>query len=317
LELVVLARVYKYASSQKVGDGLSLALSVVICVYNGADTLADCLRAVEQQSFPRREFEIIVVDDGSTDGSDQIARKFDVRVLKGPHRGLSAARNIGWRAAQSEWVAFTDDDCGPTRNWLQFLWRAVQAGQPNGRVLGAAGRIVGFPSDCAPPRYVELRGGFNTDRHLAHPRFPYAPMGNVLYRREAIEQVNGLDERYRTYESCDFHTRLCQTYGGAFFYEPNAIVFHRHYSTWKDYFRQQRGYGRGLGQFMWHYRAQVHWSLREEAVEWGKVLALASAAALPGDDERALVRHGDFVKHLALRIGFAETFWSREERRRW
>ncbi|HZQ09391.1 MAG TPA: glycosyltransferase [Anaerolineae bacterium] len=290
-------------------------LSVVICVYNGADTLADCLRALQQQTFPRDQIEIIVVDDGSTDDSAAIARRFPVRVEQGPHRGLAAARNIGWRAAQSEWVAFTDDDCAPTRHWLQFLWCAIQ--QPSERVLGAAGRIIGFPSAADPPRYVELRGGFNTDAHLSHPQFPYAPMGNALYRRAALEQVNGLDERYSSYESCDLHTRLRQNYGGAFYYEPRAIVLHRHYNTWAEYFRQQRSYGRGMAQFMWHYRAQVQWSFQKEIVEWGKVFSYAGAAILPSSDERALLRRGDFIKHLALRVGFAQTYWSRQERMRW
>lgn len=296
---------------------MSPDISIVICVFNGADTLADCLRAVEQQSFPRDQFEIVVVDDGSTDESAQVARRFDVRLEQGPHRGLAAARNTGWRTARSEWVAFTDDDCAPTRQWLQTLWRAVHQEQCAARVLGAAGRIVGFPSNADPSRYVELRGGFNTDRHLAHARFPYAPMGNALYRREALERVKGLDERYSTYESCDLHTRLRQSYGGAFYYEPRAIVLHRHYTTWTDYFRQQRGYGRGMAQFMWHYRDQVPWSLRKELVEWFEVLTLAGTAALPGTDERALMRRGDFVKHFALRVGFAQTYWSQEERKRW
>lgn len=297
---------------------MSLDISVVICVYNGADTLADCLYALEQQSLPRDRYEIIVVDDGSTDDSSRIARRFNIRLEQGPHRGLAAARNLGWRAARSEWVAFTDDDCGPTRHWLQTLWRAIHpVQQPSARVLGAAGRIVGFPSNAASARYVELRGGFNTDRHLAHPRFPYAPMGNALYRREALELVSGLDERYSSYESCDLHTRLRQAYGDAFYYEPRAIVLHRHYTTWTGYFRQQCGYGRGMAQFMLHYRAQVPWSLRQELVEWSRVLGFAGTALLPGQDERALIRQGDFVKHLALRMGFTQVYWSREERKRW
>lgn len=296
---------------------MSVKLSVVICVFNGAETLADCLRAVQAQSFPRAQFEIIIVDDGSTDDSANIARQFHVRVEQGPHRGLAAARNIGWRAAQSAWVAFTDDDCIPIRHWLQFLWRAVHPEQRAERVLGAAGRIVGYPSDADPSRYVELRGGFNTDSHLAHPRFPYAPMGNALYAREALAQVNGLDERFTNYEACDLHTRLLQLYGGAFYYEPRAIVLHRHHTTWQNYFRQQRGYGRGMAQFMWRYRAEVPWSFGKEVGEWGKLFALGGNAVLPGNDERALLRRGDFVKQLALRVGFAQTYWSREERKRW
>jgi glycosyltransferase involved in cell wall biosynthesis len=296
---------------------MSANISVVICVYNGADTLADCLRAVEAQSLARDQFEIIVVDDGSTDDSAEVARRFQVRLQQGPHRGLAAARNTGWRTALGEWVAFTDDDCAPTRNWLLLLQCAVQRCQPGERVLGAAGRIVGFTSNLDVPRYVELRGGLNTDQHLEHPLFPYAPMGNAMYRREALEVVRGLDERYYTYESCDLHTRLRREYGGEFYYEPRAIVFHRHHTAWQDYFRQQYGYGRGVAQFMWHYRQEVPWSAHNELAAWVRVLKQGSAALAPATYQRTLLRRGDFVKHLARRIGFTRTYWDRRERTRW
>ena len=292
--------------------------SVVICVYNGADTLAGSLRAVAAQSFAPERYEVIVVDDGSTDDSARIAAQFDVRLVRRPHRGLAAAKNAGWQAARGDWVAFTDDDCGPTRHWLQLLREAVDNGGRNEPTLGAAGRIIGYPVPLPVPRYVELTGGFNTDRHLQHPTFPYAPSGNAMYRREALAAVSGLDERYSSYESCDLHTRLRRSVGGAFHYEPRAVVFHRHYTTWRDFSRQQRGYGRGLAQFMWHYRHEVPWSASHELRAWAHVLGLGAAALVPGvAAEQALLRRGDFLRHLALRVGFFETYFSRRERRRW
>jgi len=292
-------------------------VSVVICVYNGADTLADSLRAVTQQSLARERYEVLVVDDGSTDDSARIASQFDVQLLQRPHRGLAAAKNAGWQAARGEWVAFTDDDCGPTRQWLRFLRQAVEPNPPDERVLGAAGRTVGYPSPMAVPRYVELTGGFNTDRHLQHPTYPYAPSGNTMYRRAALAAVNGLDERYGSYEGCDLHTRLRRVCGGAFHYEPRAVVLHRHYTTWREYFRQQLAYGRGLAQFMWHYRSEVPWSSWHELRAWGRVLALGAAALAPVTGDDGLLRRGDFVRHLALRVGFCATYFSRRERRRW
>ena len=295
---------------------MSLDTSVIICVYNGAETLAGSLRAVAAQQFPA-PYEVIVVDDGSTDDSARIAAQFDARLLRCPHRGLAAAKNTGWQAARGEWVAFTDDDCAPSRQWLRSLRQAVAPQNGGERVLGAAGRISGYPSRSAVARYVELTGGFNTDRHLQHPVFPYAPGGNVMYRREALAAVNGVDERYSYYESCDLHTRLLRNYGGVFRYEPRAVVLHCHYTRWRDYFRQQRGYGRGLAQFMWHYRSEVPWSMWREAEAWARLPVLGAAAMVPTAGDGTLVRRGDFLRHLALRVGFAETYFSRRERRRW
>ncbi len=296
---------------------MSIEISVVICVYNGAETLADSLRAVLAQSFPRPRYEVIVVDDGSTDDSAAIAAQFDVQLLRAPHRGHVAAKNLGWRAARGEWVAFTDDDCGPTRNWLTLLRHAVEQGDAAEPVLGAAGRIAGYPSPSPVPRYVELTGGFNTDRHLQHPTFPFAPGGNLLYRRAALVAVDGFDERYASYDTCELHTRLRRRVGGAFRYEPRAVVFHRHYTTWSDFFRQQRGYGRGLAQFMLHHRGEAPWSPWRELRAWGAVAAHGAAALRPGHDDDALVRRGDVVRQLALRLGFFETYFNRGERRRW
>jgi hypothetical protein len=138
-----------------------------------------------------------------------------------------------------------------------------------------------------------------------------------MYRREALAAVNGVDERYSYYESCDLHTRLLRTYGGAFRYEPRAVVLHRHYTRWGDYFRQQRGYGRGLAQFMWHYRSEVPWSMLREVEAWAHLPILGASAMVPTAGDDTLVRRGDFLRHLALRVGFAETYFSRRERRRW
>ena len=95
------------------------------------------------------------------------------------------------------------------------------------------------------------------------------------------------------------------------------MVFHRHHISWRDYFRQQRGYGRGLAQFMWHYRHEVPWSPGHEVRAWARLIALAAAALVPGAGDSALVRRGDFLRHLALRVGFFETYFSRRERQRW
>ncbi|MDX2170100.1 MAG: glycosyltransferase [Deltaproteobacteria bacterium] len=292
-------------------------VSVVLCVYNGADTLAGSLRAIAAQSFPRERYEVIVVDDGSTDDSARIAAEHGAQVLQQAHRGHVAAKNLGWRSARGTWIAFTDDDCGPTRHWLALLRQAVERGDDSGPALGAAGRIAGYPSPLAVPRYVELTGGFNTERHLQHPTFPFAPGGNAMYRREALAAVGGLDERYSSYDMCELHTRLRRTVGGAFHYEPRAVVFHHHYTDWRAFFRQQRGYGRGLAQFMLHHRDEAPWSAWRELRAWGTVAGHGLAALRRGTDDAALRRHGDFVRQLALRVGFAETYFNRRERGRW
>jgi glycosyltransferase involved in cell wall biosynthesis len=297
---------------------MAIPVSVVVPVYNAARTLADCLRALEQQSLSKSDFEVIVVDDMSTDSSVQVAKSFDVHLLKEEkHRGAAAGRNVGIRVAQGDWIAFTDADCIPSRNWLKYLVESVTRPDQSGKALGAAGRILGYESNSAAARFVDLTGGNDTERHLGHPNFPFAPAGNVMYRGDALQNVGGFDERYYAYDCCDLHYRLLQTQRGPFYFEPRAIVFHRHRTNWIDYWRQQFWHGQGLGQFMLHHKDGTHWSLSRELTSCRNLGRLAIDACSTGNDDDVLVRHGSLVRELAQHLGFISTYWNILERMRW
>ena len=95
-------------------------VSVVVCAFNGADTIDDCLSALARLTYPR--VEVIVVNDGSQDATASIARRFTgVRVIDIPNGGLSVARNIGLAAARGEIVAYTDADARVDADWLTYL----------------------------------------------------------------------------------------------------------------------------------------------------------------------------------------------------
>ncbi len=290
-------------------------VSVVIPVYNGARFLADCLIALRGQSLPAADFETIVVDDGSTDATAEVARGLGFRVEQQAHSGAPAARNRGARAAGGEWVAFTDADCLPSRQWLQALLEAVADSSP--QAMGAAGRMVGYQSDTPAARFVDLSGGLDAQDYLDHPRFPFAPTGNVVFRRTALLAAGGFDERFTAYDSCDLHTRLRQIDDAPFHFAPRAVVLHRHRRTWPEYWRQQLWYGRGYGQFLIRHREAIGWSVSHELRAWGKLGGLALAACRPGGDDGTLVRRGQLVKMLAQRLGCMSTYWSPRERARW
>ena len=295
---------------------MTRVVSVVVPAYNAAPTLGDCLQALAAQSLTPADYEVLVVDDGSTDATARIAAGFDVQVLSQQRQGPSGARNTGLAAACGEWVAFTDADCIPSRGWLQALLAAVERA-PTESVLGAAGRTIGYQSAAAAARFVDLTGGLDAERHLAHPQFPFAPSGNVMYQRLALVAAGGFDRRYRTYEACELHTRLTRAHRGAFYFEPRAVVLHRHRACWTDFWRQQLGYGRGYAQFVLHHRDQIPWSVWRELAAWRDVAALGLAACWRGDRDQALVRRGTFVKTLAQRCGFVTTYWSPAERAQW
>ena len=294
-----------------------LCVSVVVPAYNSAATLGDCLRALTSQSLPREQFEVIVVDDGSTDDTAAIAHRYGVRVIGQINAGAASARNAGWRAAVGCWIAFTDADCVPARGWLRALLAAVRAETGVAMPLGAAGATIGLASTTPAARFVDVTGGLDAQRHLTHPRFPFAPSANMMYRRDALAAVNGFDERYRTYEACDLHGRLIRADAGRFTFEPAAVVLHRHRASWKAYWRQQVAYGFGLAQFTHHRSSEIRWSIGHELGAWGGTAKAGIRALGPARGDERLARRGTFVKQLAQRIGFCSFYWNPAERAKW
>ena len=102
-------------------------LSVVVCSYNGARTIRECLEGLRRLEYPN--YEVIVVNDGSTDATAAIAGEYDVRLINTDQKVLSNARNVGWRAAQGDIVVYIDDDAYPDPHWLAYL--AASFGRTN------------------------------------------------------------------------------------------------------------------------------------------------------------------------------------------
>ncbi|PYO71704.1 MAG: glycosyl transferase, partial [Gemmatimonadetes bacterium] len=94
-------------------------VSVVVCSYNGARTIGDCLDGLARLDYP--DYEVIVVDDGSTDRAAVIARRYPVVVIQTHNQGLALARNVGLKEATGEIVAYIDDDARPDPQWLRYL----------------------------------------------------------------------------------------------------------------------------------------------------------------------------------------------------
>jgi glycosyltransferase involved in cell wall biosynthesis len=232
-------------------------VSVVVCAYNGAGTLRWCLEGLRGLDYP--DYEVIVVDDGSTDDTAAIASECGFPAIRTPNRGLSNARNTGLEAASGEIVAYIDSDARPDRDWLRYLSAAFRTTDHAGIGGPNLPPPDGWIADCvanAPggPVHVLL-----SDREAEH-----IPGCNMAFRRGRLIEIGGFDPRYRAAgDDVDLCWRLQQG-GETLGFSAGATVWHRARDSVRAYWRQQVGYGRAeaLLERKWpgKYNAGGHYS---------------------------------------------------------
>jgi glycosyltransferase involved in cell wall biosynthesis len=199
-----------------VGD---FAVSVVVPTRDRADLLEALLDSLSRQSLDPSTFEVIVVDDASTDSTPEVLQRaaerahYDLRVVPGPGMGPAAARNRGWREATSPLIAFTDDDCVVTPAWLGELVAAADGAET----------IVQGRTDLAPGD-AEKVGPFSRVLQITEPG-PYFATCNVLYPRDLLDRLDGFDEEFLTGEDTDLGWRARET-GAGYRFATDALVNH-------------------------------------------------------------------------------------------
>jgi len=211
---------------------------VVVPVYNGANTIAACVDSLLALRYPEDRVEVLVVDNGSRDGTASVLTQYDGRVvrLSESTRGPGAARNAGLERASGDVVAFTDADCRVDPDWLM----AVVAPLEDARVGIAGGTIRAMP----PVGDVERFGEAIHDHRRAIEVFepPYAISMNWASRRTVLEELGGFDERFRRCEDVDLSYRMTQA-GYRLAFAPAAIVFHHNEERLSGLFREGFAHG--------------------------------------------------------------------------
>ena len=215
------------------------SLSVVICAYNAAETLDECLRHTCALDYP--DLEIIVVDDGSTDGTADVARRHPrARLLQIDHAGLSVARNEGFRAARGDVVAYIDSDAYPSPEWPYYL----VLGLDRRTVGGVGGPNVPPLDDPLGAQVVARSPGGPVHVLLADDRAEHVPGCNMAFWRHVLEEAGGFDPVYTAAgDDVDLCWKVLDRRWEIAFH-PAALVWHHRRPGLRRYLRQQRGYGR-------------------------------------------------------------------------
>ena len=167
-------------------------------------------------------FEVIVVDDGSTDGAGEIAREYNVRVIRTENRGLSSARNTGLSAATGEIVAYLDDDASPDPDWLHYLTDTFR----KMNCAGVGGPNIPFANDGRVAACIAHTSGRPTHVLLSDGEAEHIPGCNMAFRRDCLQAVGGFDTQFRVAgDDVDICWRIRQS-GGKLGFSPAAIVWH-------------------------------------------------------------------------------------------
>lgn len=282
-------------------------VSIVVPVLNGERFLAGCLNSLMRLEYPNSRREVIVVDNGSTDGSAEVAGRYPVKVIREAQRGLPQARNRGIAESSGEIVAFTDHDCLPSLSWLEELVR----GLADHNVDAAGGEIVAFPPQTRAEHYEARRRPLwqhsALDREVAGLVFASAAV-----RREAFRRVGAFDPDFAGVgaEDIDWAMRF-RSAGLRLTYRPRAVVLHRHRATVRQMFRQQMRNGRGQALLARKHPAQLGWGWRRELGAWQDIGATAWRAARlrarrvgPPEPEDGIDPFVDGVRKLAQRLGY-------------
>jgi glycosyltransferase involved in cell wall biosynthesis len=252
-------------------------VTVVVATYNGGRTLKACLESLERLKYPN--YEVLVVDDGSTDPIREIAAGFPVRYHRiEPNGGLSNARNTGMRLAEGDIIAYIDDDAFADADWLFFMVQAL---------LEQGASAVGGPN-LSPPdekftaQCVHHSPGNPTHVLLGDELAEHVPGCNMAYVKTDLAGIGGFDVTHRAAgDDVDVCWKLLVREKKIAF-SPSGFVWHRRRSTVRAYLKQQRGYGYAEAHL--HAAYPSHFNVLGHSVWEGSIydsLTSASFSPLP------------------------------------
>ena len=213
------------------------SISVIICTYNRDKFIGEALNCLAKQTLPAGNFEIIVVDNRSTDNTASIAKKFiadhpelQARYVMEPNKGLSFARNRGIQEARASIVTYIDDDAEVTPHFLESIVSFLQA---NSSVVGVGGKVIPKYSESGEPKWISKylngfvgRMDFGDRPKQFDSKMKYPTGCNMTYTKEILQKAGGFNNEltFRSDDKYIFHqvTKISDNV----YYVPEALLYH-------------------------------------------------------------------------------------------
>lgn len=225
--------------------------SMIVPTYNRPAQLTSCLESMELLEYPREDFEVIVVDDGSQTPLDETVARFrtqlNISLITQEHSGPAIARNRGAAHAKGLFLAFTDDDCTPAPDWLKAL--GARFDQTPDRMIG--GKTFNIVSDNLYSEVSHLLIEYLYFYYNAVPeQAHFFASNNFALPADDFRTMKGFNTSFPRAAGED--REFCQRWldhGYRMTYAPEVQVYHRHILTLSNFWRQHFNYGRGAFRF--------------------------------------------------------------------
>lgn len=253
--------------------------SVVVPVKDGGEEIERLVRSLQAMDYPRERLEILVVDNRSTDDTAERVAALGAPVVRADAVASSYhARNVGWRAASGEWIAFTDADCVAPAGWLRGLLRP-----PIPPAAGAIlGEVVALELETTVQRLTERFGIMKHAVTMPHKRLPCFSTANVAIRRDVLERLGGFREDVRYFGDMELSWRMQLELGVELAFRPEAEILHRHRRTWGQLWRHGMQHGRGVAFMRQAYPDRYAIEAGEQAGRVGDVVRSLARGGLAG-----------------------------------
>ena len=205
-------------------------VSVVVPAYNAETTIGPLLDSLLRVDYP--DFEVIVINDGSRDGTHDVVVRYPVRLVNQWNKGASAARDAGLRLASGEIVAYVDSDVTVTPDWLRNLVKPFA--DPS--IAATTGHMIVMKNEtCASwMRSLDIERRYS--RRKTFTRVAHGP--NCAFRRSILLEVGGFDPAWYHAEDTEVSYRIWQK-GYRIRYVPEAIVYHVADENWRTFLRKR------------------------------------------------------------------------------
>lgn len=217
-------------------------VSVIVTALNEADYISHTIESLLNQDY--RNYEILIVDNGSKDGTADIVKQYPaVRLIEIKEHNISKGRNAGIKSAMGEIVAFTDADMTVKKDWLKNLIRHYS----DGRITGVGGPTYLYPKETIFQKAISAHpyvGHRHKREKITSTDFSLFSSGNASYRKDVLSAVGGFDENMWVLEDLELNNRVLKS-GRILKFTPDAIAYHFPRKNIADYMRQHYNYGFG------------------------------------------------------------------------